>query len=123
MVVHALSGYVCFSNTILYVQILKGSRIEEFRTLINSGNVIIIDLWASWCGPCRVISPVFEKLSESISGPGFYKVNVDEEEEIAQEVGIRSMPTFIAFKDGYKIDDLVGANPGRLEELVRRSAM
>ncbi|KAF8555116.1 thioredoxin [Imleria badia] len=93
----------------------------EFQNLINSGKVIFIDFWATWCGPCKTISPVFEKLAKenAIEGAEFYKVDVDDQPEIAQEVGIRAMPTFIAFKDGNKVGDLVGAAPQRLEALVR----
>ncbi|KAJ9263948.1 hypothetical protein DTO212C5_7366 [Paecilomyces variotii] len=99
------------------------SGLESFREIINNGNFIIIDFWATWCGPCRLMSPIFEQLSEQISGPEFYKVDVDEEQAIAEEIGIRSMPTFTVFKDGGKVDELVGADPGKLEILVRQFDM
>ncbi|KAG8733738.1 hypothetical protein FRC10_012154, partial [Ceratobasidium sp. 414] len=72
---------------------------------INSGKPVVVDFWATWCGPCRLISPTFEKLSEVGEGVGFYKVDVDEAE----------MPTFMLFKDGSKVADMVGANPPALE--------
>ncbi|KAJ4476732.1 thioredoxin [Lentinula aciculospora] len=94
---------------------------EDFKQIINGSKPVVIDFWATWCGPCRFISPVFEKLSEQeeYSGVDFYKVDVDEQADISQEVGIRAMPTFMAFKGGEKGKQLVGANSGELENVVR----
>ncbi|PCH34447.1 thioredoxin [Wolfiporia cocos MD-104 SS10] len=87
----------------------------EFDQIINGDKVAVFDFWATWCGPCKVISPIFEKLSEQFPTAEFYKVDVDEQQDISQEVGIRAMPTFMAFKNGEKIKDLVGANPVALQ--------
>jgi thioredoxin 1 len=95
---------------------------DEFKTLIKGDKPIVIDFWATWCGPCRVISPIFEKLADNHPALGFYKVDVDEQEQIAAEVGIRAMPTFAVFHKGNKIDELVGANPGGLETLLAKGA-
>ncbi|KAG8688740.1 hypothetical protein FRC12_002671 [Ceratobasidium sp. 428] len=96
--------------------------LEEFKKIINSEKPSIFDFWATWCGPCRVISPIFEQLSGRTDGVDFYKVDVDDAADIAQEVGIRAMPTFMIFKNGAKVADLVGANPGGLEALVQKAS-
>ncbi|XP_006453915.1 hypothetical protein AGABI2DRAFT_132659 [Agaricus bisporus var. bisporus H97] len=98
------------------------NSLQEFRTIINSGKVVVIDFWATWCGPCRVISPIFEQLSGDAQQVEFYKVDVDTQQDIAQEVGIKAMPTFVAFKDGNKVKELVGAKPQELKDLVSASS-
>ncbi|KZV64205.1 thioredoxin [Peniophora sp. CONT] len=91
----------------------------QFDEIIKKDTPVFIDFWATWCGPCRMISPFFEKLAGEIEGAEFYKVDVDDQPEIAQEVAVRAMPTFIAFKDGKKIGDIVGAHKDKLEALVK----
>ncbi|MDH5464006.1 MAG: thioredoxin [Thiovulaceae bacterium] len=76
---------------------------------INEG-VSLVDFWAPWCGPCRMIAPVIEELAESFEGKAnICKVNTDEEQEIAAKYGIRSIPTIIFFKNGELVDQMVGA--------------
>ncbi|KAI0281285.1 thioredoxin-like protein [Russula aff. rugulosa BPL654] len=73
---------------------------DEFKSIIESGEIIIIDFWATWCGPCKVISPIFETLSkneEYDKKVKFYKVDVDEQEAISQEVGIRAVRHYPSF--------------------------
>ncbi|KAF5312172.1 hypothetical protein D9619_002446 [Psilocybe cf. subviscida] len=96
----------------------------EFETIINSGKPVVIDFWATWCGPCRTISPIFEKFADldEHKDVEFYKVDVDEQEEIAAKVGIRAMPTFQLYKGGVKINDVVGADPAKLQTLVVEGA-
>ncbi|KAJ5689681.1 thioredoxin [Penicillium macrosclerotiorum] len=93
---------------------------EQFSEIINSGDPAVIDFWATWCGPCRMISPIFEQLSNDpeLSGIQFYKVDVDTQDQISQEVGIRAMPTFAAFKNGGKIDEAIGADGAKLVNLI-----
>ncbi|KAF8604406.1 thioredoxin [Ceratobasidium sp. AG-I] len=100
------------------------SSLDQFKKIINGDKPCVFDFWATWCGPCRIISPVFEKLSNEpqFQGVEFYKVDVDEQPDISQEVGIRAMPTFSVFKNGAKVKELVGANPGGLQELLKAAA-
>ncbi|KAN0100125.1 Thioredoxin-like fold [Tylopilus felleus] len=94
---------------------------DEFDTLLASGKVIFIDFWAVWCGPCKTISPVFEKLAKENAREGveFYNVDVDALPDIAAEVGISAMPTFCAFRNKEKLGTVVGAVPQRLTEFIQ----
>lgn len=73
---------------------------------------VLIDFWAGWCGPCRILSPTIDEISKEYEGKLVVgKVNVDENQEIASEFGIMSIPTLILFKDGKPIDKTVGVLP------------
>ena len=78
-----------------------------FKEKIASGNVVV-DFFAQWCGPCRMLSPVIDELAKEINNYFFYKLNVDEAENIAMEYGIMSIPTILIFKDGNLVNKLVG---------------
>jgi len=81
----------------------------NFEDTIKEG-VSVVDFWAPWCGPCRMIAPVIEELAEEYEGKAnICKVNTDEEQEIAVKFGIRSIPTLLFFKDGEVVDQIVGA--------------
>jgi len=81
----------------------------DFDATIAEG-VTMVDFWAPWCGPCRMIAPVVEELAEEFEGKAkIVKVNTDEEQDIAVKYGVRSIPTIIFFKDGELVDTMVGA--------------
>lgn len=97
---------------------------DEFKQVTGTDKVVVIDFWATWCGPCKMISPIFEKIADTPAGEklGFYKVDVDEQSQIASEVGIRAMPTFVFFKNGEKIETVVGADPSKLQAAISKIA-
>lgn len=91
---------------------VKDIKTNEFREkVIDSGKTVLVDFWASWCGPCRMLSPAVDSVSEQVSGVEFYKVNVDEEPELARQFEIMSIPTLIVFKNGTVVNQSVGVIP------------
>ena len=94
---------------------------ESFRELIAGDKPVVVDFWAEWCGPCRMIGPAIEELSEEYGDKAIIgKVNVDENDEIPSEYGIRSIPTLLFFKDGKLVDKHVGvASKNLLEEKLK----
>ncbi|MBF0139908.1 MAG: thioredoxin [Magnetococcales bacterium] len=85
---------------------------ENFEQTINSNDVIIIDFWASWCGPCKAFAPIFEKVSERYPNLVFGKVETDDQQELAQAFQIRSIPTLMIFREQI----IIFSQPGMLPE-------
>ncbi|XP_046849065.1 thioredoxin-like [Xenia sp. Carnegie-2017] len=86
----------------------------------NKDKLVAIDFTAAWCGPCKIIGPVFEKLHEDFPNIVLAKVDVDENEETAAHCGISAMPTFQLYIDEKKIDSMTGANADKLKALVAK---
>ena len=91
-------------------------RVVEFtednfeQEVVQASTPVLVDLWATWCGPCRMIAPVVEELSKEYAGKmKFCKVNVDDNNETAAQFGIRSIPTLLLFKNGEMAGQVVGA--------------
>jgi thioredoxin 1 len=92
---------------------------ETFGPTIEGDGIVLVDFWASWCGPCRMFAPVFEKAAEANPDIVFGKVDTEEEQALAGSLGIRSIPTLMIFRDGILLFNQAGALPGHaLDELV-----
>ena len=85
---------------------------QAFDTALQQGGVLVVDFWASWCMPCRMLAPVVEQLAEHFEGRAAVgKVDVDEQPQLAARFGVQSIPTVILFKNGEAVSTLVGVRP------------
>ena len=88
-----------------------------FNKFVEDNHLSVIDCWAPWCGPCRFVSPVVEELARDYVGTiSFGKLNVDKNQRVAAQYGIRSIPTLLVFKDRKLVDQIVGAMPRQMLE-------
>ena len=94
---------------------------ENFdQEVMQSDKPVLVDFYADWCGPCKMMSPVVEEISNEEPEIKVCKINIDEQIEVAQRFGVMSIPTFIAFKNGEVAGKQVGAVPkSKLQELIR----
>lgn len=82
----------------------------NIKEIINSGKPVVVDFWAEWCGPCRMVGPIVEELAKEFEGQVIIgKMDVDENVETPNEYGIRNIPTILFFKDGQVVDKQIGA--------------
>jgi len=95
---------------------------NDFESTIRANRLVVVDCWAAWCYPCRMISPIVEELANKYSSAAlFAKLNVDDNPATAMKYSIQSIPTILIIKDGVEVERIVGAVPkGRIEALLRR---
>ena len=84
---------------------------NNFEEIKNSGKVVLLDFYADWCGPCRMVSPIVDEIAEERQDIIVGKINVDEEEALAVEFGVYSIPTLVVMKDGKVLEQSAGAKP------------
>jgi len=94
---------------------------DQFDATISGQDIVVVDFWAPWCGPCRSFAPTFEKVAEENADARFVKVNTDEEQSLAMHFGIRSIPTLMIFREQVIVFQQAGAlSKGALEDVLRQ---
>jgi thioredoxin 1 len=92
---------------------------ENFEETISDNDIVLVDFWAEWCGPCKRFGPVYEKMSEQYDGVTFAKLDTDANQQLSGQLGIEGIPTLMAFREGVMVFNQAGALPGpALKEVV-----
>ena len=92
---------------------------ENFEETIIDNDIVLVDFWADWCGPCKRFGPIYEKASEEYDGIVFAKLDTDANYELTSQLGIEGIPTLMAFREGVRVFNQAGALPGHaLKEVV-----
>lgn len=102
------------------MSVLSVNKNSFAQEVINSDKTVIVDFWATWCGPCRMLSPIVDEVAKEHPEVKVCKVNVDDEPELAQHFGIMSIPTLIVFKGGKAVVSSVGLRPkSEIEAMIK----
>lgn len=98
------------------------SSAAEFDQAIQADKLVVVDFFATWCGPCKMIAPMIEKFAEQYSSAAFYKLDVDQVPEAAQKAEVSAMPTIVLYKNGEVVDKVIGANPALIKQKIAANA-
>ncbi|UCE36028.1 MAG: thioredoxin [Thermoplasmata archaeon] len=94
---------------------------STFSDIVQGGSLVVVDCWAPWCGPCRMIAPVIDELSQEYTDVKFGKLNTDENMEISRKFQIMAIPTLLFFKNGELVERVTGVVPkGHIADLVKK---
>lgn len=95
----------------------------DFQEVVEkSQELVLVDFWASWCGPCKMLGPIYEEVSNEVEGVKFTKLNVDENPNSASRYRVGSIPTVLAFKNGQVVDTMIGFKPkAEIKSFVERN--
>ncbi|XP_031487346.1 thioredoxin H2-like [Nymphaea colorata] len=105
------------SDAILFIHSVADWK-SHFDSVKASNKLLVVDFSASWCGPCRFIEPAVHEFAQKYTNVSFVKIDVDELQSVASELGIQAMPTFLLFKGGNQVDKVVGAKKDELEKKI-----
>ena len=101
--------------------VLHISDAEFEEKVLKSDVPVLVDFWAAWCGPCKMIAPFLDELADEYKGKlTIAKLDVDKNQENASKFGVRSIPTLIVFKNGEQSDLFIGADPGKIKQMVEK---
>jgi thioredoxin 1 len=90
----------------------KNINADDFERTITDNDIVLVDFWADWCGPCKRFAPIYEKASEEYSDITFAKLDTDANQELTGQLGIEGIPTLMAFREGVLVFNQAGALPG-----------
>jgi thioredoxin 1 len=96
------------NNTVNEMPVIELTS-QNFNQEINNNNLLLVDFWAEWCGPCKSMHPIFTRMAKKYKQIRFARVNVDDAQDIAMKYGVQSIPTFIMFKNAEIVNRMVGA--------------
>lgn len=95
---------------------------EDFKTAISASNLVVVDFFATWCGPCKMLAPMLENFAKEYTSAKFYKVDVDKLAAVAASNNVSAMPTILFFKDGKLLETVIGANPPAIKQTLAKLA-